>query len=202
MSSVPSAVDDLQFTSHSASDGITTNAGSLPGPSNPASSDDFSNPLSSQLSKSSHPSQIILHIAFKVASLFLYLVNPSSSFVTSFVIIILLLSADFYAVKNLTGRKLAKLRWWNSVDAEGNNQWTYECLDETDAKLSINKADVSFFWTVLYVYPVAWAVFLVLALIRFKFEWVLLDAVGLGLALANLVGYTRCDKIPLWSHSK
>lgn len=113
----------------------------------------------------------------------------------TFVIIILLLSADFYVTKNLTGRKLAKLRWWAEVDeTTGANKWSFECLDQNDASVSVNKTDVSFFWTVLYIYPAIWTTFLVLALIRFKFEWCLLDFVGVALATANLVGYTKCDK--------
>lgn len=37
-----------------------------------------------------------------------------------------LLSIDFWTVKNITGRLLVGLRWWNFVDAEGNNHWRYE----------------------------------------------------------------------------
>lgn len=36
------------------------------------------------------------------------------------------LSLDFWTVKNVTGRLLAGLRWWNVVDSEGNSQWKFE----------------------------------------------------------------------------
>jgi len=39
----------------------------------------------------------------------------SSSFVLNFVVIVLLLSFDFWTVKNVTGRLLVGLRWWNEV---------------------------------------------------------------------------------------
>jgi len=187
------AIDELEFTSHSTASS-SDHSSSIPPLPRPSLTSDNHSALSSQLQKSSHPSQIILHVAFKALSLFFYIVNPSSSFVTSFTVIILLLSADFYVTKNLTGRKLAKLRWWNSLDESGNNIWTYECLDETDANISINKADVSFFWSVLYVYPLIWATFLVLGVVRFKFDWCLLCGVGTGLVAANLIGFSRCDK--------
>lgn len=48
------------------------------------------------------------------------------SFITSFVFIVLLLSADFWTVKNITGRILVGLRWWNYIDEEGNSNWIYE----------------------------------------------------------------------------
>jgi hypothetical protein len=39
----------------------------------------------------------------------------SSSFVFSFVMVTLLLAFDFWTVKNVTGRLLVGLRWWNEV---------------------------------------------------------------------------------------
>jgi len=35
---------------------------------------------------------------------------------------------------------------------------------------------------------------LVLGVLRFKFEWVVLDCVGAALSVGNLIGYSRCDK--------
>lgn len=35
-------------------------------------------------------------------------------------------SMDFWTVKNITGRLLVGLRWWNFVDEEGQNHWKYE----------------------------------------------------------------------------
>lgn len=50
----------------------------------------------------------------------------TDSFITSFVFIVLLLSADFWTVKNITGRLLVGLRWWNYIDEEGKSIWVYE----------------------------------------------------------------------------
>lgn len=50
----------------------------------------------------------------------------TDSFITSFVFVILLLSADFWMVKNITGRILVGLRWWNYIDEEGKSIWVYE----------------------------------------------------------------------------
>lgn len=50
----------------------------------------------------------------------------SDSFITSFVFVVLLLSADFWTVKNITGRLLVGLRWWNYVDDAGASHWVFE----------------------------------------------------------------------------
>lgn len=39
---------------------------------------------------------------------------------------ITLLSIDFWVVKNVTGRLLVGLRWWNFVDPDGNSTWKFE----------------------------------------------------------------------------
>ena len=38
----------------------------------------------------------------------------------------MLLSMDFWTVKNITGRLLAGLRYWNYVDDAGNSHWIFE----------------------------------------------------------------------------
>lgn len=59
--------------------------------------------------------------------LFLYLFT--SNFVLVFVVTILLLAFDFWTVKNVSGRLLVGLRWWNEVDEEGRGTWIYESRD-------------------------------------------------------------------------
>lgn len=68
------------------------------------------------------------HIFFRGAALATYIFCGwfSDSFITSFVFVILLLSADFWTVKNITGRLMVGLRWWNHVDDNGVSHWIYE----------------------------------------------------------------------------
>ena len=66
----------------------------------------------------SHGSVVILHVAFKLVAVLLYLLTLHS-FITTFILVTLLLSADFWVVKNICGRLLAGLRWWSIVDEEG-----------------------------------------------------------------------------------
>eukprot|EP00795_Rhopilema_esculentum_P009040 gene9040-16683_t len=79
-------------------------------------------------SKFRHPIAAFFHLLFRVLAIVAYLICGlfSDSFITSFVIIVLLLSFDFWTVKNITGRILVGLRWWNYVDEDGNSKWIFE----------------------------------------------------------------------------
>lgn len=44
-----------------------------------------------------------------------------------FIIVILLLATDFYYCKNIAGRRLVGLRWWNETSGEnGESVWVFE----------------------------------------------------------------------------
>ena len=46
-----------------------------------------------------------------------------------FVIIVLLLAFDFWTVKNVSGRLLCGLRWWNETGPDGQSVWVFESAD-------------------------------------------------------------------------
>ena len=97
-----------------------------------------------------------------------YLTPPSLS-VLIFIITILLLSADFYYVKNIAGRRLVGLRWWNETDSSsGESTWVFESADESR---QINATDSRFFWLSLYVQPVLWVGLALVAIVRLEFIW-------------------------------
>lgn len=75
-----------------------------------------------------HPVVTFFHLAFRVSALVVYILCGwfSNSFITSFVTVVLLLSMDFWTVKNITGRLMVGLRWWNYVDDSGKSHWVYE----------------------------------------------------------------------------
>ena len=54
----------------------------------------------------------------------------TSNFVIDFVITVLLIALDFWVVKNVSGRLLAGLRWWNDTDETGETHWHFESLDQ------------------------------------------------------------------------
>ena len=74
------------------------------------------------------PVVTFFHLCFRVLSVVTYLLCGwlSNSFITSFIVIVILLSFDFWTVKNVTGRLMVGLRWWNYVDEDGNSHWVFE----------------------------------------------------------------------------
>ena len=43
-----------------------------------------------------------------------------------FIVVLLLSALDFWAVKNITGRKLVGLRWWSGFKDDGTEEWYFE----------------------------------------------------------------------------
>jgi hypothetical protein len=138
-----------------------------------------------------------------------------------FIITILLLAADFYYLKNIAGRRLVGLRWWNEVDpSTGDSHWVFES-SEPGSKV-INPTDSRFFWIAIYAQPVFWILLALVAILTFKFIWLplvggfaprwspggdravkaehgadmmdLFLAIALVLTVTNTLAFSRCDK--------
>jgi len=75
-----------------------------------------------------HPLAVFFHLIFRILGIItcLLCILFNSGFIVSFVAIIILLSLDFWTVKNVTGRLLVGLRWWNYVDEDGASHWVFE----------------------------------------------------------------------------
>ena len=101
------------------------------------------------------------------------LANGAKISVLIFIITILLLATDFYYLKNIAGRRLVGLRWWNEVDPQtGDSHWVFESSDPS-VKV-INATDSRFFWMALYSQPLLWIALAVVAILRFEFIWLTL----------------------------
>ncbi|XP_077979554.1 Golgi apparatus membrane protein TVP23 homolog A-like isoform X3 [Glandiceps talaboti] len=136
-----------------------------------------------------HPVATIFHLLFRISSIVAYLFCGwfSSSFIICFVIIIVLLSADFWTVKNITGRLMVGLRWWNHVDEDGKSHWIFE-----SRKSKETPTESRVFWMGLIVCPVIWVAFFFASLFSLSFKWFMVVCIALGLTCANLYGYIRC----------
>lgn len=89
------------------------------------------------------------------------------NFVLVFILTLLLLSIDFYYLKNIAGRRLVGLRWWNEVNTStGDSHWVFESAPE--GARSDNKTDKRFFWLSMYVAPALWIALAVLAIVRLQ----------------------------------
>ncbi|KAI3636053.1 hypothetical protein MIR68_005934 [Amoeboaphelidium protococcarum] len=160
---------------------------------------------------SSHPRMLFFHLLFRSVAILFYVLASFifiDSFILAFITITILLSFDFWTVKNLSGRFLVGLRWWNdsevssAVESTGSQQapglqqndkgrWVFESRPPNHPQ---NKTDARVFWWSLYITQVAWIVFLIVSIIKLNFTWLLLVMLALSLNTANLVGYSRCEK--------
>ncbi|XP_051036350.1 Golgi apparatus membrane protein TVP23 homolog C [Phodopus roborovskii] len=146
-------------------------------------------------SKIRHPVASFFHLFFRVSAVVVYLLCEllSSSFIACMVTIILLLSCDFWAVKNVTGRLMVGLRWWNHIDEDGKSHWVFESRKATpqDSK-TISEAESRIFWLGLIACPILWVIFAFSALFSFRVKWLAVVIMGVVLQGANLYGYIRC----------
>lgn len=95
-------------------------------------------------------------------------------------------------VKNVSGRLMVGLRWWNEVSETGGNEWKFESLQE--GQRTINKHDSRMFWMVLYATPVIWVMLGIIAFLKLNVDYLLLVVIAVLLSGANLLGYLKCSK--------
>mmetsp|Transcript_1958 Transcript_1958/g.4829 ORF Transcript_1958/g.4829 Transcript_1958/m.4829 type:complete len:251 (+) Transcript_1958:202-954(+) len=147
-------------------------------------------------SQSAHPFVCLFHVLFKGLALVIYLMGnklvnkdkPGGDLVTVIVVCVLLLAFDFWTVKNVTGRLLVGLRWWNKVEGE-TTQWVFESAQNR----ANNKFDENVFWTVLYATPVVWGVLSIIEIFGLKFSWLIINFMAIGMSGANVYGYYKCS---------
>lgn len=59
--------------------------------------------------------------------IFEYLMGGGS--ILTFIIVLLMTCFDFWTVKNVTGRFLVGMRWWNQIEVSGKQVWVFESTD-------------------------------------------------------------------------
>lgn len=136
-----------------------------------------------------HPYIVFFHLVFRCSAIVVYILCGwfSDSFIASFVLVVLLLSADFWIVKNITGRLLVGLRWWSYVDDDGKSHWKFESMQNR-----INANESRIFWMALILCPLFWSIIMIFCIFGLKFKWMLLVMIALALNGANLYGYLKC----------
>uniref|UniRef100_A0A5F4VRJ6 Golgi apparatus membrane protein TVP23 homolog n=1 Tax=Callithrix jacchus TaxID=9483 RepID=A0A5F4VRJ6_CALJA len=130
-------------------------------------------------SKIRYPIASFFHLFFRVSAVIIYLLCEflSSSFIACMVTIILLLSCDFWAVKNVTGRLMVGLRWWNHIVEDRKSHWVFESRKESSQEnKTVSEAEPRIFWSELIACPVLWVIFAFSALFSFRIKWLILDS--------------------------
>ncbi|KAK9673367.1 hypothetical protein RND81_12G163100 [Saponaria officinalis] len=152
-------------------------------------------PMQQPTENYSNPNTCFFHVLFKGAALAFYILSALfiNNFVIIFVVTVFLSALDFWVVKNVSGRILVGMRWWNEIDDLGESVWKFESLDQ-ESLARMNKKDSWLFWWSLYLTAAAWIILAIFSLIRLQADYLLVVAVCLSLSLANIIGFTKCRK--------
>ncbi|CAL8120294.1 unnamed protein product [Orchesella dallaii] len=140
-----------------------------------------------------HPIVAFFHVFFRAAAIIVYILCSwtGAGFVPSCVTVVVLLSADFWTVKNVTGRILVGLRWFNYVDDDGLNHWVFE--SRKGARVGGSLSERRVFWGALILAPLLWYLLFWSTFFTFRFQWTILVLLAMSLSGANLYGYVRCQ---------
>lgn len=93
-------------------------------------------------------------------------------------------------MKNVSGRKLIGLRYWNRTTESGDNEWQFECRD-ADGMAALVPEEKHLFWLTVYLTPVLWVLFAIFSLLKFSLGYLMLCTLGATLGAANVVGFTK-----------
>ena len=146
------------------------------------------------IKKSRNPQVALVTVSLKLLAILFFLFFSIFTSNEAFVMItvVLLVAADFWYTKNISGRILVGLRWWNTFDQNTQeNKWTFESKNE----IKESNMDRRTFWISLYGFAGIWVILFIWECISFNFTWAFLCLIALIISGTNVVGFFRCSKI-------
>uniref|UniRef100_A0A8H7YB52 Golgi apparatus membrane protein TVP23 n=1 Tax=Psilocybe cubensis TaxID=181762 RepID=A0A8H7YB52_PSICU len=143
--------------------------------------------------QSAHPLAMFFLYFFRIAAITVYILSGLfiNNYVLSTVIVVVLLAMDFWNCRNVSGRTLVGLRFWNQVDEDGESYWVFESRDPSRPA---NPVDSKMFWTALYVFPVLWGALLIIAFVKLGFSFIPIIILALVFNITNVIGFTYADR--------
>ena len=146
------------------------------------------------IKKSRNPQVALVTVSLKLLSLlfFLFFSIFTSNDALIMITVIIFIAADFWYTKNISGRILVGLRWWNNYDKETQgNIWKFESKNE----IKESNIDRKTFWISFYGFAACWLFLFVWECIMFNFTWAFLCLISLVISGINVVGFFKCSKI-------
>ena len=144
--------------------------------------------------KSTYPMISLLTVLIKLASIisfFLFSIFLSNEAIIMFIVVLIGL-CDLWMTKNISGRFLAGLRWYNLLKSETNTEiWVFEGKKENDSNM-INR---SIFWYSLYINDIIWIVLFIWEFIRLRFDWSFICLILIIFSFTNTYGFYKSSKI-------
>lgn len=138
-----------------------------------------------------HPVAAFFHVVFKLLAILVYFLSvlTSISYVGLFIALVLFVAADFWTVKNISGRLLVGLRWWNEIKEDGESIWVFESAPDAS---QVSDFDSYFFWWSTYGICVIWAALAFFSLT--SLQRLPITLLALVLSASNAIGYTKCRR--------
>ncbi|KAF8167922.1 Golgi apparatus membrane protein TVP23 [Crassisporium funariophilum] len=143
--------------------------------------------------QSAHPLALFFLYFFRICAITVYILCGwfTSNYVLSTVLVVVLLAMDFWNCRNVSGRTLVGLRFWNQVDEDGESYWVFESRDPSRPA---NPVDAKMFWIALYVFPLLWAALLIVSLLKLGFAFIPIVVLALVFNVTNVIGFTYADR--------
>ncbi|KAF6766379.1 Golgi apparatus membrane protein TVP23 [Ephemerocybe angulata] len=140
--------------------------------------------------QSAHPLALFFLYFFKLAAILVYILYGwfTDNYVLSTVGVVILLAMDFWNSRNVAGRTLVGLRFWNQVDEDGESYWVFESRDPSrpanpiDSKLPSTSS------------PCSGAALLIVAILKLGFTSVPIVILALVFNVTNVIGFTYARK--------
>ncbi|KAG1826148.1 Golgi apparatus membrane protein TVP23 [Suillus subaureus] len=145
------------------------------------------------LRQSAHPAALFCLYFFRTSAIAVYILCGllTNNYVLSTVVVVVLLAMDFWNCRNVAGRTLVGLRFWNQVDDDGESYWVFESRDPTRPA---NPVDAKMFWIALYVFPALWLLLFIVSILHFSLSFIPIVALALVFNFTNAVGFTYADR--------
>ncbi|KAF9455706.1 Golgi apparatus membrane protein TVP23 [Collybia nuda] len=143
--------------------------------------------------QSAHPLALFFLFFFRIAAIAVYILCGffTDNYVLSTVTVVVLLAMDFWNCRNVAGRTLVGLRFWNQVDDDGESYWVFESRNPSRPA---NPIDSRMFWIALYAFPLLWAVLFIVSLLKLGFAFIPIVILALVFNITNVIGFTYADR--------
>lgn len=130
---------------------------------------------------------------FRILALTAYILSSffPNYYVVSAVVIVVFLAMDFWNCRNVAGRTLVGLRFWNQVDEDGESYWVFESRDPSRPA---NPVDSKMFWIALYTFPALWFILLIVSFLKLSISFIPIVVLALVFNTTNVVGFTYADR--------
>ncbi|EDR22342.1 protein FAM18B, putative [Entamoeba dispar SAW760] len=145
---------------------------------------------------SRHPIIAGLHIGLKLIAIIVYalfFIFMDGYFVISFSICLLLTAVDFWITKNISGRLLVGLRWWNKVNEDGSSQWIFEAMEDHQ-KVRLSYIEMMIFWVTMIAAPLLWVGVCFLCFLGIRINYLGLAIICFVMQSMNFVGFALCAR--------